>query len=261
VERALSARRGDFTASNFAQRLSASGDVFVAEVAAIGAQASRAFLASVQGERPASDIFMLAVSDGEPRGRIIRAAIAILDDGKPRDADESCAEAIARDLVPKTTTRKDVYTELIEYISRAKGHDRTPKITQDVDRRFRRNLPADDWPAPQRPLPRPAAAPNADELTARLASTGSGDDSAAYELALCDAFAVLGFVASHLGGVGATGRLSRRAARHRGVPRAARVQARRHRRDGARRRGSRSTVMRELRPLFGDGLRTSNGCR
>ncbi len=190
---------GDVTAANLPTRLAAKGDVFAKAVAAIGEQRSERFLAMAAGERLRPAMFSL-MFDGEPRGRIIRAAIVILDDGKPRDADALCAEAIARGLVPKTTTRKDVYTELIEYISRAKGHDRIPKLVQDPDRRFRRNLPADDWPAPKTPLPVRGAVPGADALVAALRATGAGPDPAAYERAVCDAFAALGFVATHVGG-------------------------------------------------------------
>ncbi|MBC5799225.1 MAG: hypothetical protein GIX03_03340 [Candidatus Eremiobacteraeota bacterium] len=192
---------GAVTAVELPQRLAARGDVLATQVAALGGQAAAPFIASAPPEhRGRRSFFSLALDGGEPRGRIIRAAIVILDDGRPRDADALCAEAIARGLVPATTTRKDVYTELIEYISRAKGHERTPRIVQDPDRRFRRNLPADDWPAPKAPLPVRAAAPSADTLAAQLRATGAGDDPSAYEQAVCDAFAALGFLAQHLGG-------------------------------------------------------------
>ena len=190
---------GAFTATTFADRLAARGDVFAGEVVAIGGQTSLAFLKD-DARLSVSVAFPEIASDGEPRGRIIRAALAILEDGKPRDADALLAEAIARDLIPKTTSRKDVYTELSEYISRAIGHGRTPKIIQDVDRRFRRNLPADDWPSPQKPLPAREPALDAQRIIARLANASGGDDPAVYEQAVCDAFAALGFVTTHLGG-------------------------------------------------------------
>ncbi len=194
---------GDVTAANFPTRLASHGDVFAKEVSAIGAQPSSDFLSSAR-QTVRNSILLPIPLNGEPRGRIIQAAIAILDDGKPRDADAILAEAIARDLIPKTTTRKDVYTELIEYISRAKGHDRKPKITQDIDRKFRRNLPADDWPSPKESLPTRSPAPGSDELAARLIAAGAGDDPAAYEQAVCDTFAACGLIATHVGGEEAT---------------------------------------------------------
>ncbi len=138
----------------------------------------------------------------DPRGRIIRAAIQVLDDGKPRTAEELCAAAIEGGLVPKTTTHKDVYIQLIEYIARATGRNRSPKIVQDPDRRFRRNLPLDDWPAPKRPLSERPAVSNASSLISELREAASGDDPAAYERVVCNAFAALGFAATHVGGGG-----------------------------------------------------------
>ncbi|HEV7179878.1 MAG TPA: hypothetical protein VGN11_08400, partial [Candidatus Baltobacteraceae bacterium] len=112
------------TARTFAQRLNRCGDVFANQLALIAPQA---LPASTPGG-------VLAVSSGhtpEPRGRIITAAIAILDDGIARSADDLCAEAIKRGLIPKTTLRKYVYSALIEYIARSMGRGRRPPIVQD----------------------------------------------------------------------------------------------------------------------------------
>ena len=86
------------------------------------------------------------------RGHVITAAVAVLADGLPRSADEICAQALARGLVPPRTSKKYVYTALIEYIARTKGHERKPAIVQDSDRRFRANHPADPWPATADPI-------------------------------------------------------------------------------------------------------------
>jgi len=93
----------------------------------------------------------------QPHGHIIEAAIEILGDGKARSAEELCAEAIARGLVPKTTKKKYFYSALIEYIARSLGHGRKPPLVQDAARNFRINEPPDDWPDL---VPLPAAAPD-----------------------------------------------------------------------------------------------------
>ncbi len=129
---------------------------------------------------------------------MITAAIEILEDGTPRSADELLKEALTRNLVPPNTTRKYVYTNLIEYIARQLGHGRKPQIVQDAQRRFRINEPPDDWPD----IVGVAQAPEdqgADALFERLESTSTAQDPAAFETAVCDAFAHLGFLTQHLG--------------------------------------------------------------
>lgn len=135
----------------------------------------------------------------EPRGHIITAAVEILGDGKPRTADELLAEALKRDLVPSQTTRKYVYSALIEYIARQLGRGRKPPIVQDAQRRFRINEPADDWPDLVSP-PHAPASDAARALADRLEATATGDDPSAFEAAVCDLFAHLGFLTQHLGG-------------------------------------------------------------
>jgi DNA primase len=137
----------------------------------------------------------------EPRGHIITAAIEILDDGKPRTAKELLADALARKLVPPNTSWHYVYTALIEYIARQLGRGRKPPIVQDNLRRFRINEPLDDWPDLVT-LPQPAPDAAARALCDRLETTSSGDDPAAFEAAVCDAFAHLGFLTQHLGAHG-----------------------------------------------------------
>jgi hypothetical protein len=137
---------------------------------------------------------------GDVRGSNIRAAVAILEDGKTRDAEQVLAEAIARGLLPSSVTRKHLYIALVEYIARTRGNGRVPLITQDEERRFRINRPADDWPEPREVLATPAPIAHADELVARLRASGAGSDPSAFEQAVCDAFAALGFIATHEGG-------------------------------------------------------------
>ena len=141
-----------------------------------------------------------ATPDDDVRGANIRAAVAVLADGKPRTADELLAAALARKLLAPSVSRKHLYIALTQYIARTKGVGRVPLIVQDPDRRFRANHPPDDWPEPRAPLaPRPPAA-NAAGLAGRLRATATGADPEAFERAVCDAFAALGFVARHIGG-------------------------------------------------------------
>ena len=134
------------------------------------------------------------------RGHVITAAIAVLADGVPRTAAEIGAQALARGLVPPRTTAKYVYTALIEYIARTKGHERKPAIVQDSDRRFRANHPVDPWPAPAEPTA--VRAPTAASVAAleRVRASATGDDPDDFEAAVGALFETLGFVATHVGG-------------------------------------------------------------
>lgn len=181
------ARAGAYTIDTFRQRLKTAGDVFAQQLAVIQDQRS-----PLDGPQPIA-------TTPQPRGRVITAAIEILEDGKPRDADAILKEALAKALVPPNTTRKYVYTNLIEYVARQRGHGRKPQIVQDAQRRFRINEPPDDWPDI---VPSPAPSPHdeaADALCARLETTATGQDPTAFEAAVCDAFAHLGFLTQHMG--------------------------------------------------------------
>ncbi len=136
-----------------------------------------------------------------PHGSVIRAAIEILADGKARTADQILHEALQLGLLTADTKRKYVYTALTEYIARQVAHNRRAPFLQDEQRRFRINEPADDWPDIE-PVPRDEAQVRA--LMDRLERTASGDDPLAFEVAVCDAFAQLGFMTQHLGGTGQT---------------------------------------------------------
>jgi DNA primase len=180
-------------AAAFPQRLHEHGDVFAREVAVIAGQR---FDASSDVAR--DETLREMRTTPEPRGHIITAAIEILGDGKPRDAKELLHEALERKLIPPNTTYHYVYTALIEYIARQLGRGRNPPILQDAQRRFRINEPLDDWPDVAT-LPPAQEDPDAQALCQRLEKTGAGDDPAAFETAVCDAFAHLGFLTQHLG--------------------------------------------------------------
>ena len=184
---------GDVTAATLTAHIAHSGDAFEEQAQAIDAQRFPA--ATHRTTRAWTP--MGPGHDFAPRGRVIAAALQILSDGTPRDADELLAAALAQNLLPKTTTRKYIYSSLIEYVARAKGRDRKPLIVQDPDRRFRVNHPADDWPAPKSPDAQ--APPDNAALIARLRAASSGDPEK-FELAVCEAFTALGFRATHVGG-------------------------------------------------------------
>ncbi len=166
-------------------RLGAVGDLLASERRRIGRQT----FGSLQ------TLSLAATS----HGHVIDAALQILLDGRARSADAIFKEAVAHGLLPADFKAKYVYTALIEYIARAQGNGRRPAIVQDADRSFRFNEPPDDWPnlpdvAPHAPDPQAGA------LAQRLSETAQGSDPAAFEIAVCDAFAHLGFAATHVGG-------------------------------------------------------------
>ena len=142
----------------------------------------------------------------EPAGRInkhtssiIDAALVVLADGRPRTYIEIYTEALKRKLVANVN-EKTWYNSISEYVQRRIAGGRDSLIVQDVDRRFRLNHPADDWPDPRGPLPARRSIPNAAELTALLQKTARGLDPDAFEIAVCRAFEALGYAARHIGG-------------------------------------------------------------
>ncbi|HEX4013696.1 MAG TPA: hypothetical protein VHX17_07405, partial [Candidatus Cybelea sp.] len=140
-----------------------------------------------------------AVTAGQKsHGHIIAAAMEILGDGRSHSAEEILKLALERNLYDSSVSEKYVYTALIEYIARAIGNGRKPGIVQNADRSFRINEPPDEWPAlPDAPAKQPV--PEISALIARLEAAAQGLP-ADFELAVCDAFAALGFDATHVGG-------------------------------------------------------------
>ena len=106
--------------------------------------------------------------------------------------------------MPKSTTRKYVYTALHAYELRTAGAGRIPELVQIPNTaRFRINRPADDWPEIDLPPTRRWIA-EADVRAAitRVRKSSTGGIPEAFERAACDAFALLGFKAQHIGGNG-----------------------------------------------------------
>src|SRR5947209_5795191 len=137
------------------------------------------------------------------RGVNLRATLAVLADGKPRTAHEIVEAAIARHLLPHSSTGRVLYVSLLQYLARAKGWGGVQLIVQDPERRFRANHPVDAWPEPDEPLPVRSAVPDIDGYEKRLRELAHGDDPEAFERAICSAFDALGFVSRHIGGKGA----------------------------------------------------------
>jgi len=134
---------------------------------------------------------------------LTRAAIRLLADGKTRTIDEILAEGQAAGLLPATLPRKYLYVALHEYITRTLGVGATPAFVQVDATHFRINQPEDSWPAIAIPPHRPWIAPETcSALSAQLTATACGSDPTAFEIAVCEAFAALGFLTRHLGGNG-----------------------------------------------------------
>ena len=193
-------RNGDVTAATFAAYLAVHGDAFARERERIGAQSfgDRALT------REAASSDALDAPAPSPKGYIIGAALAVLADGAAHDADDILAQAQARGLLPGSTSRKYVYTALHEYVERTLGAGRVPEFVQVAgSATFRLNRPADAWPAVALPaLPAWRTPAEIDAAIATLRATATGGDPAAFEIAVCAAFALLGYLAQHVGGNG-----------------------------------------------------------
>jgi hypothetical protein len=136
---------------------------------------------------------------------LINAALRVLADGHERDAGQILADAVKAGWLPATTHKITLYTSLYQYVQRSISHKRRPLIVQnEVTHAFRINHPVDDWPNIPPPPRRPPLAPEQrDAIATRLHATSTAAAPAAFEEAVCDAFAALGFVATHVGGIGA----------------------------------------------------------
>ena len=133
------------------------------------------------------------------RGQVI----ALLADGKPRDMQAILDEGRKQGLFTAATTKSSVYMVLLRYIQQETARGRKPAVVEDpITRKFRVNHPVDDWPAVTLPpRPRYIEPPALEAISTRLRTTVTGADPTAFEKAVCDAFALFGFVAQHLGGL------------------------------------------------------------
>ncbi|MEA2721643.1 MAG: hypothetical protein QOJ39_3507, partial [Candidatus Eremiobacteraeota bacterium] len=69
------------------------------------------------------------------RGVNLRAALAVLADGKPRTAKEIVEGAVARRLLPHSASGQVLYVSLTQYLARVRESGRLQLIVQDPDRR------------------------------------------------------------------------------------------------------------------------------
>jgi len=132
----------------------------------------------------------------------IAAVLAILEDGKPRNTAAILREGIANGTLSHSTPETNLYVNLTDYIARVTMRGERPEFVQDpVTREFRVNHPVDDWPdVVLAPRPRNISTDTLALISERLRSTSTAKDPAAFELAVCDAFSLMGFVATHIGG-------------------------------------------------------------
>ena len=201
---------GAITAANFAQWQTANGDLFATLRDRIGPQT---LPASAPNARAAIDelhrsVFLQALNLPadtfmQPPSPVMTNVLQLLADGKPHSADDLYDRGIALGYF-KHTTRKHLYTDIYEYIARTQGIGRKPDIVQDpITKSFRLNRPLDLWPAVTfDPLPQFIDPATVETLVRNLTAAATGDDPTAFEVATCDAFAALGFAATHYGGNG-----------------------------------------------------------
>jgi len=186
-------------AAGFAAFVKKHGDVFTREVERIGKQSLPHIPRPPKPKKKTTTPPTESLESSEMHGRVLTATIAILEDGKPRTADQILEEAIKRNLLPPETTTKTIRGSVVEYIARWIGRGRKPQIVQGADRLFRINEPPDDWPDLV-PVTAPAEDDTADALVERLKTTSLGKDPTSFEIACCDTFAHLGFRTQHIGG-------------------------------------------------------------
>lgn len=186
-------RNGDVTVDSLAARIESAGETLILEQHRIGPQR----FAAISGA-PQHPAMAVAPAQAHEHGHVLAAAMQILADGRTRSAGEIVQEAVNRGLLPPNFDKKLVYTALIEYISRARGGGRKPYVVQDERRNFRLNEPPDDFPGSLPAPPAPDAQTQA--LIARVGASAIATDPAAFEVAVCDAFAHLGFATAHVGG-------------------------------------------------------------
>jgi len=139
-----------------------------------------------------------------PGTSLINAAVRVLADGHERDAGQILAGAVKAGWLPSSTRKITLYTSLYQYVQRSLSHQRRPLIVQnDVTHAFRINHLVDDWPdiPPSQPRP-PVPAAQIDAIANRLHTTSTATAPAAFEEVVCEAFAAMGFVATHVGGIG-----------------------------------------------------------
>jgi len=137
-------------------------------------------------------------------GTIRRHCLELLSDGKARTTIEIVKELRDAHLATSGLNTQNLYNNLLAYIEQEAYRGRKPQIAVDEGLRvFRLNQPVDDWPeVTLAPRPRYATREHIEALAHRLEKASLGNDATGFEIAVCDAFAAMGFIADHVGGRG-----------------------------------------------------------
>jgi hypothetical protein len=184
---------------DFAARLSDRGDVFGEMLAHVDARPLAATVHAVtEGAEPLKHG---ARPQTHRHGEIITTVSQILSDGKARTPAEIWKIAQERHL-PCSDTAGDLSSNVWAYIDRQIAHGIKPVVVATADHKFRINEPADDWPDDVMQPAGPKV--NVDALIARLTQAATDSTNPAnFEIAVCDAFAAMGLLTTHVGGLGA----------------------------------------------------------
>lgn len=184
--------------AEFPARLREKGDLFGAQLAAAApakplCMESQAYAHDTNGKRVWNNA----------NGALLRAVVDILSDGIPRTAQQILDAGLAAKTIDPKTDVRALKIDLTQNIARTIGRGRKPRVAEDPGGLFRINEPPDPWPPVPLPPPAPVA-PATQALIDRLNQTAHATktDGSAFEIAVCDAFAALGFLATHMGGVG-----------------------------------------------------------
>ena len=176
------------TLQDFPSRLAAKGEVF-------GAMLHRVAAGSIESH----DVQILTAGHVAEKGSIPAIVIDVLSDGRTLSAKEILEAAHARGELLNIKDASDLGTNIEAFIGRDVANGRRPSIVWTVDHKFRINEPEDPWPdGAQQP---PASSADVNAVVAQLQT--AVHDSAHpenFEIAVCDALAALGFLATHVGG-------------------------------------------------------------
>jgi hypothetical protein len=126
----------------------------------------------------------------------------VLEDGKPRNAAALLRDGIASGAFQPSLSENALFADLTQYLGHVTLRGDQPEFVQDPKtREFRVNHPIDDWPEVLlAPRPRNVAPETLTVISEVLRKTATGKDPVAFERAVCDAFTLMGFFATHLGG-------------------------------------------------------------
>ena len=172
------------TLNDFPGRLSATGDVF-----GITLRPSMIAMSSPPGVRPGA---------WYGHGIMVTNVREILSDGIARTVPEIWKVAQERHL-HVATTEPELLGDIELYLNRVIARGQKPAFIRVDGHKYRINEPPDPWPLPAPPAQ--GTAVDTDALITRLRE--SANDSAhaeEFESAVCDAFAALGLLTTHIGG-------------------------------------------------------------